>query len=109
MTDLDPLNAGLVKALDLGIAHTQELHRLRVELASPPDGWSTFGTHADTDADLEFWGDDQGTPIWERPVPAASPGLADRTAMSVRVFWETKDWSAARLRAALVDARLGRA
>ena len=34
------------------------------------------------------------------------PTLADRTAMSIRVFWETKDWSASRFRAALVNERL---
>jgi hypothetical protein len=38
-------------------------------LASPPEGWSTFGTHIDQpNVELEFWGEDGGVPIWERPV-----------------------------------------
>lgn len=47
---------------------------------------------------------DMPTPVGEDP-----PTLADRTAMSVRVFWETREWSAARFRNALVDARLAAA
>lgn len=35
-----------------------------------------------------------------------APLLADRVAMSIRVYWETKDWSASRFRNALVEARL---
>ena len=40
------------------------------------------------------------------PEEFADPTLADRTAMAVRVFWETKDWSISRLRNALVEERL---
>lgn len=45
----------------------EELRRLNVQFASPPPGWFTFGTHVDSDVKLEFWGDDAGVPIWERP------------------------------------------
>lgn len=81
------------------------------QLADPPDGWSTFGTHIDPatgkalDVELEFWGDDGGVPIWERPVPRA-PGEAARLAESMRVYWETKDYTASQFRAALTEARL---
>lgn len=41
---------------------------LQHQLASPPPGWFTFGTHIDQpDVMLEFWGDEGGIPIWERP------------------------------------------
>ena len=37
-------------------------------LASPPLGWFTLGTHVDRQGiTLAFWGDDCGLPIWERP------------------------------------------
>jgi hypothetical protein len=44
-------------------------HHLIVQLATPPLGWYTFGSHAHVRGDeLEFWGDDgTGLPIWERP------------------------------------------
>lgn len=48
-----------------------ELTHLKTELASPPvgGGWKTLGSHVDKpDLELEFWGDDGGVPIWERPV-----------------------------------------
>lgn len=50
---------------------------------------------------------DTGCP-GDMPVPLGTepPDLANRTAMSIRVFWETRDWSAARFRNALVEARL---
>jgi len=32
--------------------------------------------------------------------------LADRVAESMRVYWETRDWTAVQFRQALVDARL---
>lgn len=41
------------------------------ELATPPAGWFTFGTHVDRPVTLEFWGhDESGLPIWERPAPS---------------------------------------
>lgn len=41
-------------------------------LLSPPEGWSVLGTHSVLHkGDLEYWGtDDDGLPLWERPVPA---------------------------------------
>lgn len=50
------------------------------QIATPPPGWFTFGTHVDQpDIALEFWGDDGGVPIWERPInsPNVSKDLAD--------------------------------
>lgn len=115
MSDLDPLNAGLVKALDLGIADSRDLAVLRTSLSA----WLTLaldGAFAGpSDADLlalRDWVDgglvgDMPEPVGYTPEPEPlDPTLADRTAMSIRVFWETKDWSASRFRAALVDARL---
>ena len=44
---------------------------------TPPLGWSTFGTHADTKGghDLEFSAetDDAGMPLWERRRPLDCP------------------------------------
>jgi len=41
------------------------------------------------------------------PVPGEGEAtLADRTSMSIRVYWETREWSAARFRNALVEERL---
>lgn len=42
---------------------------LRTQLASPPPGWHTFGSHVGiADIVLEFWGTDEGgMPLWERP------------------------------------------
>lgn len=43
------------------------------QLANPPEGWSTFGTHVDQPGvTLELWGELDGTPIWERPVPTGT-------------------------------------
>lgn len=50
---------------------TAEYHRLYRELASPPPGWFTFGSHVGQTVRLEFWGDDGGMPIWERPAEEA--------------------------------------
>jgi hypothetical protein len=39
------------------------------QLAAPAPGWYTFGSHIDSDVELEFWGhDEEGLPLWERPV-----------------------------------------
>ena len=48
------------------------LRTLQRQLASPPPGWHTFGTHiGQPEIALEFWGDDgAGFPIWERPAPS---------------------------------------
>lgn len=54
----------------------EELFRCRVsinwltrQLMSPAPGWYTFGSHIDSDVELEFWGyDERGLPLWERPV-----------------------------------------
>lgn len=37
--------------------------------ASPPPGWSVFGSHVDDPGPLEFWGEhlsNDGLPVWER-------------------------------------------
>ena len=44
-------------------------HEYRRLQAQPAPGWFVFGSHIDEpDILLEFWGDDAGTPIWERPI-----------------------------------------
>lgn len=54
-----------VKSVESIRDEIEELHR---QLASPPEGWFTFGTHIDRpEVQLEFWGDDDGLPLWERP------------------------------------------
>ena len=45
----------------------QENARLHAQFASPPAGWSTLGTQGHAETPMEFWGDDAGLPIWERP------------------------------------------
>lgn len=47
-----------------------ELLSVLRQLANPPGGWFTLGTHVDQAIELEFWGSHGGTPIWERPVTA---------------------------------------
>jgi len=48
-----------------------EYEELQRQLTQPPTGWYVFGTHIDQpDVRLEFWGDEGGVPIWERPVDA---------------------------------------
>ena len=49
----------------------EERGRLLRQLATPPEGWFTFGTHVDKPrTDLEFWGQDEShLPLWERPKP----------------------------------------
>lgn len=56
-----------------------EAQGLLRQMATPPMGWSTLGTHVDPatgrrlDVELEFWGDDGGAPFWERPVARVEP------------------------------------
>lgn len=55
--------------------HNYKEYRARIskQLASPPPGWFVLGSHIDQpDIQLEFWGDDGGVPIWERPTPPTS-------------------------------------
>lgn len=52
------------------------LQNLRKQLvATPPDGWVTFGSHVDQpDIRLEFWGSDLDLmPVLERAAPAVEP------------------------------------
>lgn len=50
------------------VGYKEEYQRLKAQLATPPAGWYMFGTHVDVpDVRLEFWGDEGGVPIWERP------------------------------------------
>tara|TARA_R110002051_G_scaffold60546_9_gene110969 strand:+ start:77109 stop:77507 length:399 start_codon:yes stop_codon:yes gene_type:complete len=52
-----------------GIA--EEYRALKNQLLEPPRGWFVLGSHIDQpDVCLEFWGDEGGVPLWERPVPA---------------------------------------
>lgn len=52
-------------------AQVEEYDYLLEQLASPPPGWYTLGTHVNLetgealDVELEFWGDDGGVPFWE--------------------------------------------
>lgn len=47
----------------------EETYRdLQRELTTPPEGWFVFGTHIDIPGPLEFWGNEAGLPIWERPI-----------------------------------------
>lgn len=103
------------KPTDLGIQDSRDLTYLRAALST----WLTLaldGAFAGpSDADLLALRDwiDMGL-VGDYPLPQGyipepepdDPTLADRTAMSVRVFWETREWSASRFRSALVDARL---
>lgn len=57
---------------ELRILHgyRDEYLAMKQQLVQPPAGWSVFGTHIDSpDVALEFWGNDGGMPIWERPAP----------------------------------------
>lgn len=60
------LNEGLGPALQYKKAYDH----LATQLANPPAGWFTFGTHIDKpNVELRFWGvDDGGMPIWEQPI-----------------------------------------
>lgn len=63
-----------VRAEASGDAYKHDSEHLRQQLASPPPGWSTFGSHVDSDVPLQFWGESPaGDPIWERPEPASRP------------------------------------
>jgi hypothetical protein len=45
-----------------------EYENLRNQLTRPPEGWHVFGSHTDLPwVELEFWGEEGGIPIWERP------------------------------------------
>ncbi|MBF4459504.1 hypothetical protein [Pseudoclavibacter sp. VKM Ac-2867] len=64
-----------------------ERARYQLILASPPPGWSTFGTHIDQpDVELEFWGAEtslDGLPIWERPRTALHALTKDDLARAI--------------------------
>ena len=64
----DQYREALVEAnRQLDVARTAR-RELMVTLASPPSGWFVLGSHIDDpDVDLEFWGNDAGVPLWERP------------------------------------------
>lgn len=49
------------------IGYRTEYLALQRQLASPPAGWFPFGHHIDIPDPLEFWGDQGGIPLWERP------------------------------------------
>lgn len=51
------------------IGYRTEYEALQRQVANPPAGWFTFGHHVDDpeDRQLEFWGDQHGIPLWERP------------------------------------------
>jgi hypothetical protein len=55
----------------------------RRHLLNPPPGWFVFGTHADQPGlRLEFWGNQDGFPVWEReakPVSALSASGSTET------------------------------
>lgn len=62
-----------------------------------------------TDADLldlRDWIDTGCTTDMPEPQGPDPVNLADRVSESVRVFWETKNWTAAQWRRALVEERL---
>jgi len=69
---------------DLRAAYRSAREETVVQLASPPDGWSVFGTHVDQDVELEFWGDDGGVPIWERPRAAAGTDGVEGEVLAAR-------------------------
>lgn len=83
------------------------------QLASPPPGWFTFGTHIEQpDVALEFWGDEGGVPIWERPAIHGTPILEevrDHAASGTlsTLFPDTKSFDAwlAEYTQAVVEAR----
>lgn len=101
------------KPLDLGVQDTRDLDYLRTALST----WLTqaLDTRTDGPSDTDLlalrdWidgGCDGDLPEYQGREHAGDAPLAQQTAMSMRVFMETKDWSPARLRKALVAARLG--
>lgn len=97
------------KALDLGIKDTEHLGVLRAGLST----WLTLALDSAmngvSDADLHAlrdWVDGGCAGVMPEPVGLPEPTLADRTKVSMQVYWETKDWSAARFRTALTEERM---
>lgn len=69
LLDMFPAHSDEWSAIRQLIGYRTEFLALQRQVATPPDGWFTFGHHAD-DPDkpqLEFWGDEHGIPLWERP------------------------------------------
>jgi hypothetical protein len=98
------------KATDLGVKDTHDLDVLRTGLSA----WLTLACDSGfpgpvTDIDLlglRDWID--GGCVGDMPQPDGTPppGGAARLHESMRVMWETRDWSAPQFRNALVEARL---
>lgn len=68
-----PAHSSQWKVIRQLIGYRTEYVVLQRELATPPPGWFAFGHHVNDPEKrrLEFWGDEAGLPIWERPVPSA--------------------------------------
>lgn len=63
-----PLGTTEGRVLRILIGYRTEYELLQRELATPPAGWFNFGHHIDQPGiQLEFWGDQGGIPLWERP------------------------------------------
>lgn len=65
--------------------------RLREQLASPPPGWYTLGTHGHAETPMEFWGDDGGVPMWERPKVEQADIIEQIRAELTRPFGESAE------------------
>ena len=69
-----------------GIA--EEYRALKNQLLEPPRGWFVLGSHIDQpDVCLEFWGDEGGVPLWERPVPAMDTKYVVTVLVRYRLLW----------------------
>ena len=53
---------------------------------NPPAGWFTLGTHIDSETTLEFWGMEDGLPIWERPARGSEYGIEKDIADAVEDY-----------------------